>query len=159
MIFKETQRLRNSWIIYLLVFIQLPVAVLMTIKWISGEFGEDGYIGPLIFFTVFGALMWLLWSFTLETRIDQFGWQYRCPPLIRNWRKLAWKDIVSIEIKKKGTLWKFAGLGIRYRFGHWAYIFNNTYSVLLTLKDRQLEFSTMKPEQIRSAVAEWKRET
>ena len=158
MVFKEVQHLRNSWVIYLLVFIQLPVTILMTIKWLSGGLGENGYIGLLIFLSAFGALLWLFWSFELETRIDRYGLRYRCLPLVRNWRKYTKDEIISIEVRQKSALWRFAGLGIRYRFGHWAYIFNNKYSVFVTLKNKQFELSTRKPEEIRSMVAEWNSE-
>lgn len=156
MVFKEKQSFRNSWIIYLLAFIQVPVAILMIVQGISGEFGEDGYIGVLIFICVFGVLIWLFWSFELETRIDRYGLQYRCPPIISNWRKFPWEEIVSIEVRKRGPHWRLGGLGIRYRFGHWAYVFNNKYSVVVTLKNKKFEFSTLKPDEIRSMVAEWK---
>lgn len=70
MLFKEKQSFRNSWIIYLLVFVQVPVAILITIQWIYGELGVQEYIGILVFIAVFGALISLLWSFELEKRID-----------------------------------------------------------------------------------------
>jgi hypothetical protein len=158
MVFKEKQNFRNSWIIYLMVFIYAPVAIFMIVHGISGDFDENGYIGLLIFILVYGALIWLLWSFELETRIDRYGLQYRCPPIVPNWRKYSWEKIVSVEVRKRGPHWRLGGLGIRYRFGHWAYVFNNKYSVMVTLKDKKFEISTLKPEEIRSMVSEWNSE-
>lgn len=155
MVFKEKQSFRNSWIIYLLVSIQIPVAILMTVKWISGDFGENGYIFLLIFISVFGLLIWLSWSFELETRIDRYGLQYRCPPIVSKWRKYSREEIVSVEVIKRGLIWMLGGLGIRYRLDHWAYVFNNKYSLMLTLKDKKFELSTLKPDEIQSMVAEW----
>ncbi len=158
MVFKEKQSLRNSWLIFLLVFFQVPVLIFMTINWITGELGEKGYIEWLILMAILGFVFWLVWSFELETRMDRYGLQYRCFPIVRNWRKYTKEEIVSVEVKKRGSLWRFGGLGIRYRFGHWAYVFNNKYYVMVTLKSKQFELSTLKPEEIQSMVAEWNNE-
>jgi hypothetical protein len=158
MVFKEKQSFRNSWLIFFLVFFQVPVMILMTVNWITGELGEKGYMEWLMLMAVLVAVFWLVWSPELETRIDRYGLQYRCYPFVRDWRKYKKEEIVSVEVRKRGPLWRLGGLGIRYRFGHWAYVFNNKYSVLVTLSNKQFEISTRKPEEIRSMVAEWKRD-
>ncbi|WP_158860458.1 hypothetical protein [Lunatibacter salilacus] len=158
MVVKETQNFRSSWVMYLLVFIQVPMAILLTVWGISGEIGEDGYIGVLISIGLIGIVIWLFWNLELETRIDRYGLQYRCLPIISSWRKFPREEIVSMEVKKIGPQWRLGGMGIRYRIDHWVYAFNNKYSVLVTLKNKQFELSTLKPEEIRSMVAEWESE-
>lgn len=112
--------------------------------------------------TCFHSCLWSLDFVIMELRagkkVCRYGLRYRCMPLVRNWKKYSKDEIISIEVRQKSVLWRFAGLGIRYRIGHWAYIFNNKYSVFVTLKNKQFELSTRKPEEIRSMVAEWKSE-
>ncbi|WP_114747919.1 hypothetical protein [Pleomorphovibrio marinus] len=155
MVFKENQHFRNTWVMYLILMIELPTLVLMTVLWLTGNFGEDGYIPFLIVVGIILGAFWFIMSIELETRIDRFGLSYRCFP-ITGWRKYPKEKITNIEVLNKGMMWKFGGLGIRYNFKKWAYVFSNEAAIQVESAGKKFVLSTRKPGEARSIIDEWK---
>ncbi|MFC4874382.1 hypothetical protein [Negadavirga shengliensis] len=156
MVFKEEQSFVGTWIMYLMLMIELPVMVLLAVLWLKGELGDHGYIPLVIVLAVMGLVFWLLMSMKLETRIDRYGFQFRSPPFVNKWRKYPWDEIKQVEVKSSGAMWKFGGLGIRYNLKEWGYIFNNAHAVRIYLKNKSIVFSTRKPKEILAAWEEWR---
>jgi hypothetical protein len=155
MIFKENQHFRGTWVMYLLIMLELPTLVLITVLLLTGNFGEDGHIPFLIVVGIILGTFGLLMSLELETRIDRFGLSYRCYPII-GWRKYPWKKISGIEVLNKGVIWKFGGIGIRYNFKKWAYVFSNEAAIQVEANGKKFVLSTRKPDQARKIIDEWK---
>lgn len=158
MVVNESQNFKQTWVMTLLILVEIPVIILLTVQWLNGSFGENGFIHWLIYMGIFIGILFLMASFRLDTRMDQYGLQFRCPPMVPRWKKFPKEDIVSIKILDSGLMWKYGGLGIRYNLKQWAYLFNNKNAIQVVHTNGKFILSTRKPEEIRSMWEEWKNE-
>ena len=88
MVLNESQSLKDTFIIYVILMLEVPTIILFVVLWWTGKFGEDGYI-PVLFFIGFLSLTTLfILNMSLQIRIDENGLQYKSFPFVNKWKFL-----------------------------------------------------------------------
>ncbi|MDN3686596.1 hypothetical protein [Cyclobacterium jeungdonense] len=165
MVYKETQSLKRTWLIPLVLLIQLVVGVLgLTGGYATGQ-AEQGWISFGIVLLVTVPLLLLFSSMRLETRMDAFGLSFRSPPFINSWRKYKWEEVEDIQLLSTRPPGWIGGLGLHLGWsigirmglnGEWRYVFSSGHAVRILLKDSKFVLSTRRPEDLMAAWEEWK---
>lgn len=145
MLYRETQRLRNTW--YSALTIVITVGVLVLMLWgviqqivLDKPFGSMPSSDPaLIAITLFvglicGIVSWLMWAGRMETEIDQESVRVRFFPFHSSPVTTRWERVQEIELRKFRPLTDFGGYGIRMMHKGTAYNVSGSYALKLVLK-------------------------
>ena len=101
------------------------------------------------------GIFWLLMSLELQTRINGHSIAYRCFPFT-GWRTYPKERITNIKVIDKGVMWKFGGIGIRYNFKKWAYVFSDEAAIEVKADGKSIVLSTRMPGKVKKMIEEWK---
>jgi len=115
-LFKESQRFSQKWII---ILITLPV--LFTLWGIIQQvilgkpFGDNPSPDWVLWLTFLGPLVLVFFFFrlTLHTRIDRDGIYYRFAPVHRKVRYIKWSDVRVVYVRKYRPIAEYGGWGFR----------------------------------------------
>jgi hypothetical protein len=147
-IFTETQRFSQPWI-----WIVLTIVTGLIFYRIIAEPMESGEI--LILMLVIGAVVLLIGSTRLETRIDEEGLYFRYFPFISK-RFYPFHQIKKLELIQYNSLFKFGGWGIKYNGNMWAYNVAGKHGLLVTLKDKSFLLGTQRPKEMQEFIENFK---
>lgn len=149
--FTETQRFRNSWIIYLVLFADLFTIGIVVLVMSQGETDSTEYT-PWIVLPVPLLITALLWIATLTTTIDKQGISIRFYPFHLQPRSYSWRDIASVKTGEY-TLMQTGGYGIRKIKGGWGYNVSGSDCIWIEMKDgvRYL-IGTQQPAAMQAAI-------
>ncbi len=156
MVVTEKQGFKGTFLMYVVLLIELPTLVLLITLYFMGKFGEDGWVHLLVIIGIMGIAMGLIMSLRLETRMDAFGFSFRNLPFMTGWRKIKKEDIDSISIHKMDGMLEYGGVGIRIFPKTKAYIYFADHVIKIKQGNRQLVFSTKKHMEFESLILEWK---
>ncbi|HEX5172168.1 MAG TPA: hypothetical protein VFW11_23490 [Cyclobacteriaceae bacterium] len=158
--FEESQKFTQWWLWMLLLaglvlFIGIASAGVY-IQIIKGTpFGNNPMsdTGVIIFFVisiVFGlAMIFIMKSFHLETKVDRLGISYRFLPLIRKWHTVYRQDISEWSVVKECVF----HYGIHYGLNSKTLNINGDTRLLLILASgKKLYLGTQKPEELSQAM-------
>ena len=104
-LFRETQRMRQPWILALVGVTSAPVLVF------------DFVVGLVVVLTAVG----LIYSIQLTTEVRTDGIYVRFAPIHRSFRQLPFNEIVRVENTEFGLL-TYGGIGIRWTANTVAYM-------------------------------------
>lgn len=158
MVVTETQSFRGTWLMYVVILLELPGLVLISIFYFLGKLGDQGWIPLLIMIAVITGTVLLIASLRLETRMDRYGFSYRNPPFVTSWRKLAPEEIISIQVDKKDGILDHGGFGIRFGRKKTGYIYFADHIIQVVTPKKAIEFTTRKPDEFRAMIDLWKNE-
>jgi hypothetical protein len=158
MVFRETQQVREMWVIALVVVIALGpwIALLRTIT--SGGPNVRSRlpsVGFLVIFLVFGvALPSMLFSMNLITEVRTDGVCLKYVPFHRTFRCFAYSEIATINVRTYRPVAEYGGWGLRSGRAGRAYNVSGDQGLQIVMKtgDRIL-IGTQQPEALMRTVA------
>ncbi len=164
MVYKESQPLKKTWLIPVVLVLQLLVGMLGLAGGFSTEQPVQGWISFGIVLLVTGGLLVLFLSMRLETRMDATGFRFRSPPFVNTWKKYPWEEVKDIQLLTTRSFGSFGGFGLlgwsigirRGWNGEWRYVFSSGNAVRIYLKDSRFVLSTRRPKELMAAWEEWK---
>lgn len=112
-VFNESQTYRGTWLIYLILLIELPTVILLTVLFFTSEEKQEMGVALVFVFGIMSLILVLILNIKLETRIDHQGIHFRYLPFIRKWRLLSKISILSAEVITFNPLLDFGGWGIK----------------------------------------------
>ncbi len=156
-VFNESQSYRGTWVIYLILLVELPTLILMLILFFSSE--EKKEIGFALIFVVsiLGLVLSLIFNIKLETRIDGTGIHFRYFPFIRNWRLIPKNSIISTKVSSFNPLLDFGGWGMKAN--KTTKLFNITGDQGLLIdsgKSKKVLLGTLKSKELKIFLEDWR---
>lgn len=158
-IFKEQQTYRGTWVMYLILMLELPAIILVSVVVLndSGNLSEK-----IIAITVMASVMILafslIMSLQLKTRIDEKGVHFRYFPFTK-WRTYPKDQIRSIEVVKFNPLMDHGGWGIKGNRSTKAYTVIGDQGIELDLgESKKVLIGTQKEKEMAYFLENWREE-
>ncbi|MDP2043446.1 MAG: hypothetical protein Q8S14_08145 [Algoriphagus sp.] len=158
MVVTESQSFRGSWIIWVVLMLELPTLALISVFYFTGKLGENGLIHLLVVAGIMGTIIALLLNIRLEIRMDHATLSFKNPPFMNKWRILKKEDIRYIQVKKSDGMMEYGGLGVRFLGKTRAYIFFSDHVIIAETEKRKYVFSTHKSDHFQKIIASWELE-
>lgn len=159
MVFNEQQSLRDSFIVYVILMVEVPTLILMLVFWWTGKFGEDGFLPVAIFLAMLGLVSWFIVSLSLEVHLDRRGLKYRSFPFANKWKFIPTESIQNPKVRKIDGMMEFGGVGPRVSPKTKAFIFSTDWVLELDADGKKYAFSTRKPREMEAVLDLWKSES
>ena len=112
-VFNESQSYRGTWVIYLILLVELPTFILMLVLFFSSEEKKEIGIALIFVISILSLVLTLILNIKLETRIDYSGIHFRYHPFIRKWRLIPKNSIISTGVISFNPLLDFGGWGMK----------------------------------------------
>jgi hypothetical protein len=143
-VFIEEQTYRGTWVIYLLLLIELPTLVLILVLLFNSE--DKSEIGFTLAFVIstLGLVFLLIVNLKMETRIDTYGVSFRYFPFIRSWRKFPKGTIQSISVINYSPITDYGGWGFKGNKTTKAYSILGEQGLLLTQLENSVPINQVK---------------
>jgi hypothetical protein len=155
MVVTESQNFRGSWVIWVVLLLELPTLALVSVFYFTGKLGENSWIHLLIVAGIMGAVITLLLQIRLDIRMDEDTLSFKNPPFMNTWKKLKKEDILRIQVKKSDGMIEYGGLGVRFLGKTRAYIFFSDHVLIAETTGRKYVFSTHKQNDLQKIIDHW----
>lgn len=144
---KEVQRIDSLWPLLIL-------AVTLVFNWILYfRLHESNLDFFYISVSTATLLSGILVMTKLTTRIDKDGIYFRLFPFQLRSRRIPWRKIESIEVRKYSPIKEFGGWGLRWSRNGKAYSVRGSEGIQLILKDKKrILIGTQMPEEVKEVV-------
>lgn len=76
-VYLESQTYRSTWVFYLILLVELPTLILLTVLFFTSEEKQETGIALVFVFGVMSLVLALILNIKLETRIDHQGIHFR----------------------------------------------------------------------------------
>jgi len=156
-VFIEEQTYRGTWVIYLLLLIELPTLVLILVLLFNSE--DKSEIGFTLAFVIstLGLVFLLIVNLKMETRIDTYGVSFRYFPFIRSWRKFPKGTIQSISVINYSPITDYGGWGFKGNKTTKAYSILGEQGLLLNIGEKKkIMIGTLKAKELEAYLINWK---
>jgi hypothetical protein len=158
-VFNEKQSYKGSWIMYLILLTEIPTLILMLVLFFTSEDKQEMGIALAVVLSVLALSISLILSISLETRIDQFGIQYKYYPFIRNWRKIAKNEILDVRVITFNPIFDYGGYGMKRNRNTKLYnILGDEGLLINTGEKRKILLGTSERKRLEVFLATWKEE-
>ncbi|PZX51817.1 hypothetical protein LV84_03575 [Algoriphagus ratkowskyi] len=155
-IFKESQSYVGTWVMYLIILIELPTLILLAILYATSEDKQEMIIAMAVVIGTMGLLILLILSLRLETRIDRQNISFRYKPIIRNWRNYSRAEILSAEVIEYSPLTDYGGWGLKGNKTTKAYSVLGDEGLLLDVGEKKkIMIGTMKSKELTDFMKDW----
>jgi hypothetical protein len=156
-VFNEEQTYRGTWVIYLLILIELPTLILLLVLLFnSKDKSEMGLVLALVLGTL-GFVFLLILNLKLETRIDQSGVSFRYFPFIQSWRKFPKETIQSISVINYSPITDYGGWGFKGNKTTKAYSILGDRGLLLDVGEKKkIMIGTLKAKELEAYLINWR---
>ncbi|WBX73107.1 hypothetical protein PG913_09465 [Tenacibaculum pacificus] len=116
-VFIEKQKFTQWWL-HLLITLSSIIAILLISKdWINTvDKSITANSSSLVGIISIIALHFLIYTACLKTKINDIGISYKFIPFHFTERKILWKDIDEIYIRKYNPILEYGGWGLRFTF-------------------------------------------
>lgn len=141
-LFKETQKVKQAWVIVLML--SLTIFSILNFVKMPLSFAS---IAPLVI--IFLGNLFLI-SLKLTTLINKEGIYFQLFPLHFKIQYVNWSDIATIEVRKYKPMKEYGGWGYRYSFNNGkAYNISGNMGLQLVLKNGdKILIGTQKKEEL-----------
>ena len=157
-IFKEEQTYRGTWLMYLILIIELPLLIVVATIVLTSESQDAIWIIPVIFLTM-GTIFLFLMSIKLETRIDPYSIKYRYFPYIPKWKVISKEEVKSIEVISYSPITDYGGWGIKGNRTTKAYSVLGDQGLLIDVgQKKKIMIGTQKALELSSFLEKWREE-
>ncbi len=148
-VFKETQTYRGTWIMYLIVLVEIPTLILLLTLFFKEENKTEMGIALGLVTITMAFIFLLLFNLKLETRIDQFGISFRYFPFINSWRKYPFDQIKKLEVINYSPITDYGGWGLKGNSTTKAYSILGDQGLLLDVGEKKkIMIGTMKAKEL-----------
>ncbi|GAB2492603.1 hypothetical protein [Algoriphagus taiwanensis] len=157
LVFKEMQSYKGTWVMYLILVIELPIILLVaTLIWNTENGMKEGLWGLGIVVLIVSLVFMLLMLIRLETRIDEYGVKFRFFPFISSWRTFPKSQIRQIQIINYSPLTDYGGWGLKGNRTTKAYSIIGDEGILLDIGEKKkIMIGTQKGKELRSYLEDW----
>jgi hypothetical protein len=155
-VYKESQTYRSTWVFYLILLVELPTLILLTVLFFTSEEKQEMGIALVFVFGIMSLVVGLILNIQLETRIDHQGIHYRYLPFIRTWRLLSKASIISAEVITFNPLLDYGGWGMKRN--KTTKLFNITGNQGLLVdsgEPKKTLLGTLKAKELKSYLEDW----
>lgn len=160
MIFKEVQSYRGTWLMYLILIIELPMLILVgTVIWTSKPDSQEAiWLIPMIFLIMGSVFMFLMWI-KLETRIDSYSIKYRYVPFFFKWKSIPKEAVKSIEVITYSPISDYGGWGLKGNSTTKAYSVLGDQGLLIDIgQKKRIMIGTQKAQELKPFIETWREE-
>lgn len=158
-IFKEEQSYRGTWIMYLILLLEIPTMVILTVVMVNSNTNGDENLFALfgVICLMIGVMLFIL-NIRLVTRIDDQGVHFRYFPLVK-WQKIQKAQIQSAKVVSFSPLTDHGGWGIKGNSTTRAYTIIGDQGLELDIDEKKkLVIGTQKPKELSEFMANWMEE-
>ncbi|MFA9212415.1 MAG: hypothetical protein ACEQSR_01025 [Candidatus Methylacidiphilales bacterium] len=140
--FTETQKVKQAWIIVLMV----TVTIFAIINYVQMP-ASFSSVSPLVV-TFFADL--ILIALRLNTKINKEGIYFQLFPFQLKGTLITWSEIATIEVRKYSPIKEYGGWGFRYGFKNGkAYNVSGNMGLQMVLQNGdKILIGTQKPEEL-----------
>jgi hypothetical protein len=153
-LFKETQRFNQKWII---ILVSIPVLITL---WgivqqivLGKPFGNNPAPDWVLLLSLLVPLLIIgfIFGLALHTRIDKNGIYYRFAPIHRHERWIRWSEVKDAYVRKYKPISEFGGWGFRMggRSGKALNTSGNMGLQILFRDGKRLLLGTQKPDEVK----------
>lgn len=155
-IFKEEQTYRGTWVMYLVLMLEIPTLVLVTVLILNDDSGsKEGFYGFVVIIAVMAIVLTFLFNLKLKTRIDETGIHYAYFPLIK-WRTIPKSQIKSAEVIMFNPIADHGGWGIKGNKTTKAYTVIGDAGLSIDLAEKKkIVIGTQKPKELGEFIENW----
>lgn len=158
-VFNESQSYRGTWVIYLILLVELPTLILMLVLFFSSEEKKEIGIALVFVISVLSLVLTLILNMKLETRIDDHGIHFRYLPFIRKWRLIPKKFITAAEVISFNPLLDFGGWGMKSNKTTKLFNITGNHGILIESDEsKKILLGTLKAEELKSFLEDWMEE-
>jgi hypothetical protein len=156
-VYKETQSYRGTWIIYLIILIELPTIILLLTFYLLAEDKAEMGVALTIVAGTMALIFLFIFNLRLETRIDQNGISFKYFPFIRSWRKYPKESIKTITVINYSPITDFGGWGLKGNKTTKAYSITGNQGLLFDVgENKKIMIGTMKAKGLEEYLSTWK---
>jgi hypothetical protein len=158
-VFNESQTFRGTWIMYLILLLELPTFIVLLVILSKEEGGgTEMLLGILIVILIMGGTFLLIMNLKLETRIDDHAISYRFFPFF-GWRKITRSEVVSADVITYEGLTDYGGWGLKGNKTTKAYSIRGDRGLLLDIGEKKkIMIGTQKSDELEPFIASWMEE-
>ena len=156
-IFKEEQTYRGTWLMYLILMLELPTLTLLSVVVFTSESSDktEGMIVLLAVFCIMALVMGLIFNLKLETRIDDKGIHYKYFPFVK-WRLIEKHQIRKVDVVSFSPLTDHGGWGIKGNKTTKAYtVIGDTGLTIDVGEKKKILIGTQKPKELAEFIENW----
>ena len=158
-VYRETQTYRGTWVMYLILLIELPTLVLLLVFFVQAKDKTEMGIALSVVGGTLTLILLFIFNLKLETRIDQIGVSFKFFPFVRNWRKYPKEKIKSITVVNYSPITDFGGWGLKGNSTTKAYSILGDMGLLLDVGEKKkIMIGTMKANELKDFLSSWKEE-
>ena len=156
-VFNETQSYRGTWLMYLILLIELPTLVLLFVLFFQAEDKSEMGNALIIVISTLYLVFLLIFNLKLELRIDDSGVYYRYFPFIRKWRKIEKEAIKTIKVIRYRPITDFGGWGLKGNQTTKAYSIMGDQGLLIDSGEKKkIMIGTAKAKELEIYLENWK---
>lgn len=155
-IFKEEQTYKGTWVMYLILMLEIPTLVLVSVLVLTAETNkQEAIFGLGAVILIMMIAMVFVFNLKLETRIDDNGIHYRYFPLIK-WRNITKNQIRSAAVISFNPLSDHGGWGIKGNSTTKAYTVIGERGLLLDINEKKkIVIGTQKSHELSEFIENW----
>jgi hypothetical protein len=156
-IFKEEQSYVGTWVMYLILMLEIPALILVSVVVLAGESSDktEGVTAIISVFSIMALAMVLIFNIKLETRIDEKGIQYKYFPFIK-WRLIETRKIREAKVVSFSPLTDHGGWGIKGNKTTKAYtVIGDTGLSIDVGEKKKILIGTQKPKELGDFIENW----
>jgi hypothetical protein len=156
-IFKEEQSYVGTWVMYLILMLEIPALILVSVVVLAGESSDktEGVTAIISVFSIMALAMVLIFNIKLETRIDEKGIQYKYFPFIK-WRLIEKRKIREAKVVSFSPLTDHGGWGIKGNKTTKAYtVIGDTGLSIDVGEKKKILIGTQKPKELGDFIENW----
>lgn len=156
-IFKEEQTYRGTWVMYLILMLEIPTLILVSVVVLTGESPDrmEGMIALFAVSSIMALVMGLIFNIKLETRIDEKGIQYKYFPFVK-WRLIEKHEIQKANVVSFSPLTDHGGWGIKGNKTTKAFTVIGDTGLSIDLGEKKkILIGTQKPKELSEFIENW----
>lgn len=156
-VFKEMQSYKGTWVMYLILVIELPIILLVsTFIWNTEEGTNEGIWGIGAVILIVSLVFMFLMIIRLETRIDDYGVKFRFFPFISSWRSFPRTQIREIQVINYSPLTDYGGWGLKGNRTTKAYSIIGDEGILLDIGEKKkIMIGTQRGQELKAFLQDW----
>lgn len=156
-VFNEAQSYRGTWVMYLILLVELPTIVLLLVFFLKEEDKSEMGIALIVVIVSLFLILLFISTLKLETRIDDLGISFRYFPFIRRWRKIEKDRVFSVQVINYSPVTDYGGWGLKGNKTTKAYSILGDEGILIdTGEKKRIMIGTSKAKELKLFLENWK---
>lgn len=160
MIFKEVQTYRGTWLMFLILILELPMIILVAAVILSSESNsqEAIWIIPALLLLM-GTIFMFIMSLRLELRIEPDEIKYRFIPFFSKWKSITREEIKEVQVISYSPISDYGGWGLKGNKTTKAYSILGDHGLLINHgQKKKIMIGTQKGKELKEFIDHWKEE-